>query len=88
MAEIQTENPVFPLGSPLSEKGPYEAKKAYFGRLMEDLKARAAEVRRGGGERYIEREHARGKLTARERVVALIDEGSDFMETRATSPAR
>lgn len=80
MAEIQTENPVFPLGSPLSKNGPYEARKAYFGRLMEDLKAQAAEVRRGGGERYIEREHARGKLTARERVATLIDEGSDFME--------
>ena len=49
-------------------------------RLMEDLHVRAAEVRRGGGEKYIEREHARGKLTARERIARLVDEGTDFLE--------
>ena len=37
-------------------------------------------VRRGGGEKYVEREHRRGKLTARERIAALIDEGTDFTE--------
>ena len=48
--------------------------------MMEDLNAQAAEVRRGGGEWYIEREHARGKRTAGARGAALIDEGSVFVE--------
>ena len=80
MAEVPTETPVFPLGSPTNETAAYEARRAHFARLMEGLRARAAEVERGGGERYIEREHARGKLTARERIATLVDEGSDFME--------
>ncbi|HLA63503.1 MAG TPA: carboxyl transferase domain-containing protein [Rhodothermales bacterium] len=37
-------------------------------------------MKRGGGARAIEREHARGKMTARERVAALIDPGTEFME--------
>ena len=30
----------------------------------------------GGGEKRIEQQHAKGKLTARERVLLLLDEGS------------
>ncbi|HYE95442.1 MAG TPA: carboxyl transferase domain-containing protein, partial [Rubricoccaceae bacterium] len=70
----------FPLGTPAPADAAYEARRAYHDRLMEDLAARAAEVRRGGGDRAIRREHARGKLTARERVARLIDEGSEFLE--------
>jgi acetyl-CoA carboxylase carboxyltransferase component len=34
----------------------------------------------GGGERYVERHRARGKLTARERIELLVDPGSAFLE--------
>jgi acetyl-CoA carboxylase carboxyltransferase component len=34
----------------------------------------------GGGERYVERHHARGKLLPRERIELLVDEGSAFLE--------
>lgn len=34
----------------------------------------------GGGERYVERHRARGKLTARERIELLIDPGTAFLE--------
>ncbi len=40
------------------------------------LAARKAEARDAGGEAAIERHHARGKMTARERVEYLLDEGS------------
>jgi len=47
-----------------------------------DKHARLMELRReaklGGGERRIEQQHARGKLTARERMDLLLDEGSFF----------
>src|SRR5262245_66611833 len=38
-----------------------------------------AEAARGGGEERIEKQHAAGKLTARERIEALLDPGS-FVE--------
>ncbi|HLT46588.1 MAG TPA: carboxyl transferase domain-containing protein [Rubricoccaceae bacterium] len=80
MAEVPTDAPVFPLGRALDENAAYEARRARFERLLEDLRARAAVVRRGGGPAYVEREHARGKLTARERIAALLDEGTELME--------
>lgn len=40
------------------------------------LEARLAANRRGGGEDRVERQHAQGKLTARERVELFLDEGS------------
>jgi acetyl-CoA carboxylase carboxyltransferase component len=44
--------------------------------LAEDLHERRARARLGGGEEKIARQHEAGKLTARERVALLIDEGS------------
>jgi acetyl-CoA carboxylase carboxyltransferase component len=47
--------------------------------LAEDLRARREEIRLGGGQEKIEAQHAREKLTARERLALLIDEGT-FVE--------
>ncbi len=47
--------------------------------LVEDLEARRAKARAGGGEEKIAKQHERGKLTARERIALLIDEGT-FVE--------
>ncbi|KAB2683906.1 MULTISPECIES: acyl-CoA carboxylase subunit beta [Brucella/Ochrobactrum group] len=44
--------------------------------LLEQLEARRAEARLGGGQRRIDAQHAKGKLTARERIEVLLDEGS------------
>ncbi|NYG07614.1 propionyl-CoA carboxylase beta chain [Phycicoccus badiiscoriae] len=46
---------------------------------LADLKRRVAEVAHAGTERAIEKQHARGKKTARERLELLLDEGS-FVE--------
>jgi propionyl-CoA carboxylase beta chain len=42
--------------------------------VVEELGARAQKL--GGGEKRIEPRHARGKLTARERIELLLDESS------------
>ncbi|MDA9819388.1 acyl-CoA carboxylase subunit beta [Salibacteraceae bacterium] len=42
----------------------------------EDLKRRVNEALQGGGEKRIEAQHAKGKLTARERIDLLVDAGS------------
>ena len=43
---------------------------------LEILEAKKAEAQLGGGEKRIESQHAKGKLTARERIHFLLDEGS------------
>lgn len=44
--------------------------------ILRQLEEKRAEARAGGGERRIEAQHAKGKLTARERIEILLDEGS------------
>ncbi len=44
--------------------------------ILQELETRRAQARLGGGERRIAAQHAKGKLTARERVELLLDEGS------------
>ncbi len=44
--------------------------------ILQELEARRAEARLGGGQRRIDAQHAKGKLTARERLEVLLDEGS------------
>jgi propionyl-CoA carboxylase beta chain len=44
--------------------------------MLERLEERRAKARLGGGERRIAAQHARGKLTARERIELLLDHGS------------
>ena len=48
--------------------------------LVDDLRARIAEVRQGGGETARQRHLARNKLLPRDRVAGLIDPGSPFLE--------
>ncbi len=44
--------------------------------IIRQLETKRAAARNGGGERRIEAQHAKGKLTARERLEVLLDEGS------------
>ena len=51
--------------------------------LVDELRSRSALVAAGGGERSVERHHARGKLLARERIDRLVDPGTAFLELNA-----
>jgi len=44
--------------------------------IIEELENKRAQARQGGGQRRVDAQHAKGKLTARERIDTLIDEGS------------
>src|SRR4026209_2321949 len=44
--------------------------------MLEELERRRAAARLGGGQRRVEAQHAKGKLTARERIDVLVDPGS------------
>ena len=48
--------------------------------LSAEARALEARLRQGGGAKRIARQHEQGKLTARERVAALCDEGAHFLE--------
>ena len=47
---------------------------------LAELDTELAKALAGGGPKYVQRHHARGKLTARERIELLIDEDSPFLE--------
>ena len=51
--------------------------------LLSDLKQRFAKVRVGGGEKRIEKLHAEGKMTARERIDYLLDAKANSIEIGA-----
>src|SRR5215470_1593216 len=44
--------------------------------ILEELEKRRAVAHAGGGPKRVEAQHARGKLTARERIALLMDKGS------------
>jgi propionyl-CoA carboxylase beta chain len=57
--------------------------------ILQQLEKKRAQARLGGGEKRIAAQHAKGKLTARERLELLLDEGSFeewdmFVEHRST----
>jgi 3-methylcrotonyl-CoA carboxylase beta subunit len=54
--------------------------RAAMAALVDDLRARIAEIEQGGGATTRERHVARGKLLPRERVRMLLDPGSPFLE--------
>jgi len=56
-----------------------EAAEAMSAKLAE-LDAEFAKALAGGGPKYVERHHARGKLTPRERIELLVDPDSPFLE--------
>lgn len=51
-----------------------------FKQLIYQLQSKAKKTKLGGGEKKIDEQHQRGKLTARERIEYLTDEGSSFVE--------
>src|SRR5262249_30424344 len=56
------------------------AARNVYGRLVESYDKQEAALRLGGGAAAIERQHKKGRLTARERIEKLVDKGSSFLE--------
>jgi 3-methylcrotonyl-CoA carboxylase beta subunit len=75
--------PLVPIGverSSAVDSRTFEDYLSSNGEREEVLLARRAEVREGWGEKYVERVHKKGKLTSRERIEMLKDEGSRIFE--------
>jgi acetyl-CoA carboxylase carboxyltransferase component len=56
------------------------ARQAHMRLLIGQIQNLEARLREGGGSARIERQHRAGKMTARERIAALLDPGSFFFE--------
>lgn len=70
-----------PLGSAVQPSSPeFRANAEWMRSLVTELREREAAARSAGGERAVERHHARGKLLARERIERLLDPASPFLE--------
>jgi 3-methylcrotonyl-CoA carboxylase beta subunit len=72
--------PLRPIGSRAIDEAVFAEHREKVTELEDLLRARRAEVELGWGEKYVERVHAKGKLTSRERIALLIDPGSPVHE--------
>ncbi len=63
-----------------TEETPQPGRREHLLAKIAELDEQNAKAVAGGGEKYIARHHARGKLLPRERIELLIDEGSAFLE--------
>jgi 3-methylcrotonyl-CoA carboxylase beta subunit len=69
------------LGSKLDVKAArFGANREALRVLMAALRAEEDEIRQGGGAKAAEAQRAKGRLTVRERLKLLLDEGSEFLE--------
>ncbi len=67
-------------GDGLSAPGRVTAPRGRLAELCAELQELRVRVREGGGEARVERQHAQGKLTARERVALLLDADEPWVE--------
>ena len=58
----------------------YVARKSHNEALLATLRQRLSVASNGGGGKYVERHHSRGKMLPRERIDHIIDPGSAFLE--------
>ena len=66
--------------SKLEQNAAYQGRLEHWKRAAESLRAEEAELRLGGGQAAQDKQRARGKMTARERIEALCDAGESFLE--------
>jgi acetyl-CoA carboxylase carboxyltransferase component len=57
-----------------------QANRAALQALLAELRAQEDLIRLGGGEKAAAAQHAKGRLTVRERLDLLLDQGTDFLE--------
>ncbi len=58
----------------------FETNRDHWLNELRIMEAERREIAAGGGERAAEKQHAKGKLLARERIEILIDDGTRFLE--------
>ncbi len=73
-----------PIGTQLNPTDDgHRANRAAMDSIMAEYRTEIARAKLGGGERTVAKHKARGKMLARERIDALVDPGSPFLEFSA-----
>jgi 3-methylcrotonyl-CoA carboxylase beta subunit len=62
------------------ESARLKANRTALGALLAELRAEEDSIRLGGGAKSAEAQHSKGRLTVRERLNLLLDEGPEFLE--------
>ncbi len=68
------------IGSELPRAAKAQRNAAAVKELVAEVAAQEEGIRKGGGAKAIDAQHAKGRLTARERIALLIDEGTELLE--------
>ncbi len=69
------------LGTPVDTASKaFKEREEQYRELLDRMRERTEVIEQGGGPKRVEREHQRGKLTARERIARLLDAPADFSE--------
>ena len=68
------------LSSKLQKDNTYLVREDYQKNLIRKHEGIKSKIKLGGGKKLIDKQHAKGKFTARERIAKLIDEGTEFFE--------
>ena len=63
-----------------AENASFQERAAHYEALVDTMEERVVEIKKGGGETKIQKQHDRGKLTARERIDYLLDDPDAFRE--------
>ncbi len=67
------------IGTEINSKD-YSKREDHYKNLVRKIEAIRKKTHLGGGNKAIQRQHKKGKLTARERIAELIDENTGFVE--------
>ena len=68
------------IGSNLPKNETFLRNEDFYKNLVRKINAIKEKIEEGGGSKAIEKQHSKGKLTARERIALLIDKDSEFLE--------
>ena len=68
------------IGTPVKENETYLRRQDNYKNLLRKLEAEKNLIKFGGGKEAIEKHKKKGKLTARERIMTLVDDGTKFYE--------
>jgi len=56
----------------------FEANMRFLADMVSQVRNEEEKIREGGGQKAIENQHSKGRLTARERISLLVDAGTFF----------
>lgn len=68
------------IGKEINQSEAFLKKEDFQKNILRKLNAERDKVKKGGGDKAIEKHHSKGKLTARERIIKLVDDPKTFYE--------